>query len=87
MKNQLNTLAAALSVGLLWGVGLLLWTLIALQWGMGVSSLELVMEWYPAYEITATGAFIGLLWGFLDGFLGTYILVSLYNFIAKKLSK
>ncbi|MFA4814579.1 MAG: hypothetical protein WC924_04760 [Candidatus Gracilibacteria bacterium] len=87
MKNQLNALAVALTCGLLWGVGLMFWTLVGVQWGFGLSSLELVTEWYPGYEITGLGALIGLGLGFLDGFIGGYITVWIYNFFARKFSK
>lgn len=87
MKNQLNALAAALALGLVWGVFLMLWTLFALKWDTGISSLELIMEWYPGYEISGMGALLGLLWGFVDGFIGGYLVVWLYNFFVRKFSK
>lgn len=87
MKTQLNALAAALTVGLLWAVCLFFWTLVATKNGYGAETLELVAEWYPAYEVTTKGAFIGLVWAFLDGFVGTYITVWIYNFFVRKLGK
>lgn len=87
MKTQLNALAAALALGIMWGVGLFLWTFLALKWAIGVSSLELLMEWYPYYELSARGAFWGLFWGFVDGFICAYIVIWLYNFFVQKLGK
>ena len=88
MKNApLNALAAGLSVGLAWGIGLFIWTFVAMQWGTGASVLEMMSDIYPGYGMTTGGAFSGLICGFLDGFLGTYVVVFLYNFFAKKLSK
>lgn len=87
MKNQLNALAAALSMGLLWAVCLFLWTIIAYRMGVGAKALDLLTDVYPWYAVTAKGALWGLVWGFLDGFIGTYIVVSLYNFFVKKLGK
>ncbi len=87
MKTQLNALAAALSMGLLWGVCLFIWTLISIQTSYASSWLELMAEFYPGYAATTVGAFWGLLWGFLDGFVGTYILVWLYNFFVRHFSK
>ena len=87
MKTQLNPLAAALSVGILWALCLFIWTFLSIQWGYGSSWIDLMAEIYPYYEATAAGAFWGLLWGFLDAFIGTYILVWLYNFLVLKLGK
>lgn len=87
MKTQLNPLAAALAMGLLWGVSLFVWTLLSLRTGVGAQCLELMTDIYPWYQITTVGAFWGLLWGFLDGFIGTYVVVALYNFFTKKLGK
>lgn len=87
MKTQLNALAAALSIGLLWGVGLFLWTFVAIRWGQGEEMLELLQDCYPGYALSSRGAFAGLIFGFLDGFIGTYIVVWLYNFFVRKLGK
>lgn len=86
MKTQLNALAAALTMGLGWGLCLFLWTFVALKWEMGTSMLALI-DWYPGYEVSAQGAFLGLIWGFLDGFIGMYILVWVYNYFVRKLGK
>jgi len=86
MKTQLNALAAALTLGLGWGLCLFLWTLVALKWQMGTAFLSLI-DWYPGYEMTTQGAFVGLVWGFVDGFVSTYIIVWVYNFFSRKLGK
>lgn len=85
--KKLHPTAAALSVGLLWGVVLFIWTLVAVNNGYGMSFLDLIAEVYPAYEVSGQGAFLGLIWGFLDGFIGVYILVWLYNYFLGKLGK
>lgn len=87
MKTQLNALAAALSVGLLWGLGMLVCTVAALQWGYADEFMELMGDVYPGYDVSGTGVIVGFIYGFLDGFIGTWILVSVYNFFVRKLSK
>lgn len=87
MKNALNPLAAALSVGILWALCLFGWTFLSMQWGYGQGGLEMMNGMYPGYAQTVTGAFIGLIWGFLDGFISAYIVVFVYNFFARKLGK
>lgn len=87
MKNQLNPLAAALSVGILWALCMLICTFLAVQWQYAVPFMEMMTNVYPGYELSAKGAVIGMIYGFLDGFLGTYLVVWLYNFFVRKLSK
>lgn len=87
MKNQLNALAAALSVGILSGLCLFFCTLTAVKLGVGGQWAQLMTDMYPWYQVTTTGAFIGLVWGFVDGFIGGYLAVSLYNFFCRKLGK
>ncbi len=87
MKTQLNAFAAALAVGVFWAVCLFLWTLIAAKNGYGQTSLDLIAQVYPGYEVTTRGAWIGLIWGFLDGFIGTYVVVWLYHVFVKKFGK
>ena len=77
---KLSVRALALTAGLVWGLGLLLVVLIALvSEGYGVAFLAAVASIYPGVEVSANGAFLGLLWGFLDGFIGGAIFAWLYN--------
>lgn len=87
MKNQLNALAAALSLGVLWSLSMLVLTCISLQSGYASEFLELMADVYPGYEVSGQGAVIGMLWGFADGFIGTWLMVTFYNFFVRKLSK
>jgi hypothetical protein len=87
MKNQLNALAAALALGILSGLCLFVCTLLAFNMGVGAKWADLMTDVYPWYSVTTKGAFIGLVWGFVDGFIGGYITVALYNFFVKKLGK
>jgi len=80
-----HPLAAGLSVGLIWGIALFIMTLISAQNGYAAHIFGLLEGVYPYYELSTAGAFWGLLWGFLDGMIGTYILVWLYNALVKKL--
>ena len=85
MKTTLNPLAAALAMGLVWSVSLFVMTLVSTQTGFAGNGLQILADIYPWYEVSVKGAFIGLVCGFIDGFIGTYILVWIYNFFVKKL--
>lgn len=82
---MINPMAAGLSVGILWGLALFILTLVAANNGYASHLFELMEGVYPYYELSTAGAFWGLLWGFLDGLIGAYILVWLYNMLVKKL--
>lgn len=82
---KLSVKGLALSLGILWGVCLFFWTLLVallgLEWGSNM--LQLFVGFYPWYDITVGGAFIGLVAGFIDGAIGGALLAWLYNKLTK----
>ncbi len=87
MKNQLHPLAAGLTAGVFWGLAMMVGTWVAMKWEYGSEFLRIFENAYPGYEQTVAGSFIGLGIGFVDAFLGAYVIVWLYNFFVRKLSK
>lgn len=83
---KLSVKALGLAGGTMWGVSLFLWTLLlsltTVTWGTEL--LSLLGGLYPYYGISVTGAFAGLVVGFIDGFLCGAILAWLYNVMPKK---
>ncbi|MBD3259191.1 hypothetical protein GF371_01010 [Candidatus Woesearchaeota archaeon] len=84
-RALINAKAAGLAVGILWAVALFITTIVSMYKGYGSAFLNAVSTVYPGYTITWGGAFVGLIYGFLDGFIGIVIVVWLYNYFAKKL--
>ena len=85
MEKKVSPLAAALAVGIYFGVWLFLIGLIArLTWYCRVF-VALFGTFYIGYTYTFLGSLVGIVRGFVDGFIGTYIVVRLYNMISKKL--
>ncbi len=82
--KKLNVTALALACGLTWGSAVFLLALLAMWWGVGSAFVELLGSVYVGVEASWQGAFLGLLWAFVDGFIGGLIFVLLYNFFAKK---
>ncbi len=82
---KISVKGLALSMGILWGACLFLWTLLVallgLEWGSSI--LQLLVGFYPWFDITVGGAFVGLVAGFIDGALGGALLAWLYNKFAK----
>lgn len=75
----LNPWHLGIAAGIICGLSMLIWTILAIQYGYGRESLELARSAYPGYELTLAGAFVGLIWGFLKGFIGFSLIAWLYN--------
>lgn len=79
---KLDKTALGLAGGIVWGVAVFLATLWVLYRGGG-EHLELLAKFYIGYSVTVGGAFVGLVYGFVDGFIGCWILAWLYNRFAR----
>ena len=79
---RLNVKAAAITLGLLWGMAMLIVGTADLLWpGYGRPMLEMMATLYPGYH--ATGGFrqviVGALYGAMDGAAGGAVLAWVYN--------
>ena len=80
---KINTKALALSMGIIWGLGIFFltaWFLIMCYEGNPLSKLSMV---YLGYSVSWFGAFVGLIYGFVDGLIVGVCLGYLYNKFAK----
>jgi hypothetical protein len=77
--TKLDPKAFGLTCGLMWGLGLfsLTWWIIALD---GPSREPTgIGKVYRGYTITPGGSLLGLVWGFVDAFVGGTCFAWLYN--------
>lgn len=84
---ELRKRALGLSLGLVWGLTILLgtwWLLLRGSPGKIISRLGTV---YLGYTYSWGGAVIGFVWGFVDGFIGGFLIAWFYNFFSKKFVK
>lgn len=65
--------------GILWSLCMFVSTILAIYTGFSSEFLDLMTHIYLGYSISWAGAFIGLIYGFIDGFLGLFLLGWLYN--------
>ena len=74
----------ALAIAIVWGLGCFgvgIATIYSSTYGHQV--VEVMGSVYPGYEAAPwSGAVRGLLWGLVDGFIGTLIIVGIYNALA-----
>lgn len=78
---RINAAKLGLSAGILWGICLFLMTFISMYSGYGMFWLSQWMDLYPGYTLSVTGAFLGAVYGFVDGFICLFLLGWLYNLL------
>jgi hypothetical protein len=79
---KLNVKAFAVACGLLWGVGLFLFTWWVMAFDGATGQPTVIGLLYRGYRISPLGSLIGLLWAIPDGFVGGIIFAWLYNLVA-----
>ena len=83
---NLRKRALGLSLGVVWGLAVFVATVLATMRGRGVT-LSLLAAWYPGFTVSYGGAVIGLLWGFVNGFIGGALIAWFYGLFHKMLYK
>jgi hypothetical protein len=82
---KLRPVALGVALGAVWGVSLFITTWISYYTGYGRLFLEvLAQSIYPGYTITPFGSFLGLLYGFADGFVSAALIGYIYNKLEKQ---
>ncbi|PIS03093.1 MAG: hypothetical protein COT85_03445 [Chlamydiae bacterium CG10_big_fil_rev_8_21_14_0_10_42_34] len=65
--------------GIVWGACMFICTVLAIYTGYSKDFLMTMMSIYPGYDISWGGAFLGLVYGFFDAFIGLMLLAWFYN--------
>ena len=78
---KLDRVAFGVSLGTVTGLVLFLATLILVAKGGDVvgPNLRLLSQYFPGYHVTASGSALGLVYGFLTGFIGGWFFALLRN--------
>jgi hypothetical protein len=81
---KLNVKALAITLALVWGVGLFImtWWIILLNGVTG--DVTFIGRVYRGYSITPLGSFIGLIWALVDGAVTGAIFAWIYNWFASR---
>jgi hypothetical protein len=83
-EMKLNAKSLALTCGILWGIVVFIATIWLLIIGASGKTISLLSAFYFGYQFSIGGAFIGLVWGFVDGAIGGLIFAFVYNFFLPK---
>ncbi|MGB2698307.1 MAG: bacteriophage holin [Candidatus Zixiibacteriota bacterium] len=82
---KLNLLGLGFAAGIIWGLAVFLMTLVSISSGYADKALKGVASIYPGYSVSVSGSFIGLAYGFVDGFICALIFGLIYNaFVREK---
>jgi len=84
---KLDVLPFALSVGIVWGLGLfiLTWWLILFEGPTG--DVTLLGRFYRGYSVSGLGSLVGVAWRFFDGVVGGAVFAWLYNCLSEKMAR
>ncbi len=86
MKTHLKTpVAVWLSLGIYFGIVLFIFAIIARQFGYGKIFVSFMSTFYIGYKANLLGAFIGLLRGFVDAFVGWFVVTRLVGYFQKRM--
>jgi len=83
---KLKVLALGLALGIVWGVGIFLITLLTVLKGGGMH-LALLSAVYFGYKVSWLGSIIGLCWGFVNGLVVGIVVAWIYNLFVKEPAK
>ncbi len=81
----MNPKAFGIAAGCFWGLMMLLTTILNLFTGYGQKLLEAFVELYPGYTISLFGSVVGFAYGFVDLFVGGFMIAWLYNKLEDKI--
>ena len=83
---KLNVKAFALTCGLGWGLTILIVTVWIMLLDGATREPMFIGTIYRGYNISITGALIGMVWGLVDGLVGGAVFAWFYNKLTGKLS-
>lgn len=83
---MLHPIKLGVAGGILWGLCMFLTTIISIYTGYAKQLLILMSDIYPGYTISGWGSLLGLVYGFLDLFIGLFLLAWIYNKLITKKS-
>jgi len=82
--NTFKPVALGIALGVVWGGALFLTTWLSYFTGYGRFFLVAIPQsLYPGYAISPSGSFLGLIYGFVDGFISGALIGWIYNKVVK----
>jgi len=82
--NRLDPKAFGLALGILWAGGVVFMGLTAIICSWAQPFVDVLSVMYVGYSASVAGILIGVIWGFVDAFIGGLIFAWLYNKLLAK---
>ena len=79
---KLNAVKFGIAAGLVWGIYVFAISLIA-ETGYALGLVQALGQLYIGDSASLGGAFLGFIYGFLDAFIGFYLIGLFYNMMTK----
>lgn len=79
MVEKLSVKGLALSIGILWAIGIFLMGIAATVSGWGNGLVNLISSLYVGYSASLAGSIIGAIWALIDGLICGALIAWLYN--------
>jgi hypothetical protein len=83
---NLRKRALGLSLGVVWGLMIFVWTVLATMRGKGEFLIK-ISAYYLGFTVSYLGSLVGLVWGFVHGFILGVLIAWLYDLFCKMLYK
>lgn len=77
--KKLSSCGLGLACSLTWGSAIFLLVLFNLRFDWGGTLLDVLSSLYIGIDYNVKGAFIGLTWGLIHGFISGWITATIYN--------
>jgi hypothetical protein len=78
--GKLSVCNLGMSLGLVFGLTMMVLAYLAMVFGVGAPMVKMYSSVYAGYHASALGGIVGLLWGFLQGFVFGGLIAMFYNF-------
>ncbi len=82
-NSRLSSCALGVAFGVTWGMAIFLLGLFNIYGDWGGALLDTMSSLYIGFDYTIVGAFIGLLWGLVEGFICGALIAYIYNLCVK----
>ena len=79
-NNKVCPMILALSLAVVWALSLTFLAWVCAGFGYGLPMVQLFGSVYLGYDASFVGGLIGFVWGFIDLFIGVWLVVFVYRF-------
>ncbi|MEM1243255.1 MAG: bacteriophage holin [Pseudomonadota bacterium] len=85
--SRISVVGLGIGLGAMWCISVLFMGLMAWWFGWGTAMVEDLAIYYIGYGPSFSGIVLGIIWSFIDGFIGGVILAFFYNLALRLMHK